>query len=169
MTLIPAAIRLRVPVLYGTAPDRREVLLSLGLAVLAAAEVLRQGSSPWLALVCADVAGGIVANTTRSTGAWYAARPAWFRVAFVVLHAGHAALAAWSGGGSWAWAGALFAVMAAGVALVRVVPRGLAMATALAVVVLGSVALSPLPDLPAFGALFLVKLVVGFGVHSRRT
>lgn len=153
--------------LYGARPERRDVALSLGLAVVAAADVLRRGHSPWLALVCADVAGGIVANATRSTGEWYAARPAWQRVAFVAVHAAHAWLAAASGGASPAWASALFLVMAVGVGVVRVVPQALAAGTALAVVTLGAIVLPPLPALPAFAALFLLKLVFGFGVHAR--
>jgi hypothetical protein len=124
--------------------------------------------SVWLALLTADVGGGVIANTTSATSRWYAARPRWVHVLFVVLHLAHIALAALWGGGSLAWAAALFGAMITGVAVVRLVPRPMAMTVALAVVVLGASVLAPLPAFPPFAALFLLKLVFGFGLHARR-
>ena len=153
---------------FGRAPERRDVLLVLAVMLASGAAVALGGGSGWLALLAADVGGGVVANTTRATAGWYAARPAWLHVAFVGLHAGHAGLAAWLGGGSPAWVAALMSLTCAGVLAVRCGPRALAPGVGLATVAVGAFLLPALPAAPGFGALFLLKLVFGFGVHARR-
>lgn len=154
--------------LLGASPRRIDVVLGVVAGVAAAAGAFAVTPSPWLAAITADVGAGIVANASTSTSQWYAKRPAWLHVLFIGAHAAHVGVAAWAGGGTWAWASALFAVMAAGVLVVRLAPASAATPLALAVLVAGSALLPSLPGFPPFAALFLVKLVFGFGLHARR-
>ncbi len=144
--------------------------LALGLVAGAAtglAAALSSGS-PWLGGVAADVGAGIIANVSTSTAQWYANKARWLHFTFVVLHSLHVAVATWATGAPWTWGLALFLAMAAGVGVVRLVPVVVAPASALCCVVIGAAFVPALPAFPAFGALFLLKLVYGFGLHARR-
>lgn len=154
--------------LLGDAPRRCDVL-AVALAAAVAAWATWDASGSWLlALLAADLAGGVVALATRSTARWYAARRRRDHAAFVALHALHVVAAAAVGGASLVWAAAVFAYAAAAVALVRLTPSGSALPVALALVAGGAVLHPVLPGLPAFVPLVLLKLVAGFGAQARR-
>jgi hypothetical protein len=154
--------------LHGAAPRRCDLIATYAAAITAAWATYDASGSWVLAAIAADVGGGVVANATASTARWYAARGRPVHVAFVGMHVLHVVLAAAVGGASPVWATAVFVFAAASVVLVRSVARASALAVASALVVIGSVAFPLLPGLAPFVPLFLLKLVVGFGVHARR-
>lgn len=155
--------------LLGNEPRFFDVVATIGVAAATGLVAFLWSGSAWLGLVAADVGGGVIANATESTSGWYAARPRWVHVLFVVLHFAHVALGALWGGGSLFWVAGLFCATSVGVAVVRLVPSQMAMTVALAAVVLGASLLTPLPAFPPFAALFLLKLVFGFGLHAKRS
>ena len=135
---------------------------------LAALEPLKVGV---LILVALDLAGGAVANLCDGTRAYWRSRPAGLRLAFLAVHAAHAAAIAFVLPGSahaallaWGWA------MGAGIVL-TLSPRTLrGEATAMALALAGMVTVSLAPGLsPAAGLLlsvYLIKLVFSFGGGS---
>jgi len=146
---------------------------TLGLVIafgedVAGLEPLRLGL---LVLVALDLAGGAVANLCDGTRAYWRSRPAGLRLAFLAVHAAHAAAIAFIFPGSasaallaWGW------VMGAG-AILALSPRAFrGDATAMALALAGMVTVSLAPGLsPAAGLLlgvYLIKLVFSFGGGS---
>lgn len=154
--------------LFGATPRRCDVGAVVAVAAVAAWATWDASGSWLLALLAADVGGGVVALAMRSTARWYAARPRGLHVAFVAVHLVHVLVAAVVGGASLVWALAVFAYAAAAVVLVRLAPPASAPIAALALVATGAVVHPVLPGLPVFVPLLLLKLVVGFGVHAHR-
>lgn len=154
--------------LHGAAPRRCDLLATYAAAGAAAWATWDVTGSALLAVIAADLGGGVVALVTPSTARWYAARGRATHVAFVGLHVLHVVVAATVGGASPVWAVAVFAYAAAAVVLVRLTPSATALPVACALVVVGAVVHPVLPGLTAFLPLFLLKLVVGFAVHARR-
>ena len=154
--------------LHGVAPRRCDLLATYAAAAVAAWATYDVAGSTVLALIAADLGGGVVAFATPSTARWYAARRRPFHLAFVGLHVAHVVVAAAVGGASPVWAVAVFAYAAASVVLVRLLPPGAALPAAFALVVVAAVVHPVLPGLAAFVPLLMLKLVVGFAVHARR-
>lgn len=153
--------------LHGAAPRRCDLIATYAAAAVAAWATWDVAGSWVLAVIAADLGGGVVAFATPSTARWYAARRRPVHVAFVGVHALHVVVAASVGGASPLWAVAVFAYVAASVVLVRLLPPAAALPVALALVVVGTVVHPVLPGLAAFVPLLLLKLVVGFAVHAR--
>ncbi|MDF1523971.1 MAG: hypothetical protein P1P87_14295 [Trueperaceae bacterium] len=153
---------------HGAAPRRCDLMATYGAALVAAWATYDVAGSWLLAVIAADLGGGVVAFATPSTARWYAARRRPVHVAFVGVHVLHVVAAALVGGASPVWAVAVFAYAAAAVVLVRLLPPAAALPAAFALVVVASVVHPVLPGLAAFVALLLLKLVVGFAVHARR-
>lgn len=154
--------------LHGAAPRRCDLLATYAAAAVAAWATW-DGSGSWvLALIAADLGGGVVAFATPATARWYAARRRPVHVAFVGLHVLHVVVAASVGGASPVWAAAVFGYAAAAVVLVRLLPAAAALPAAFALVAVGAFVHPVLPGLAAFVPLLLLKLVVGFAVHARR-
>ena len=135
---------------------------------LAGLEPLRLGL---LILVALDLAGGAVANLCDGTRAYWRSRPAGLRLAFLAVHAAHAAAIAFVLPGSahaallaWGWA------MGAGIVLTLSARTLRGGATAMALALAGMVTVSLAPGLsPAAGLLlsvYLIKLVFSFGGGS---
>jgi hypothetical protein len=174
---IPAALRW----VHGEQSTAFQVALVYGAAVvfgvLAAAVAARLQALPaWKAVIlfvlAADASGGAVAGFTESTSAWYARRPA-FKRAFIIAHVIQPAvlyLLFDARLGNWL----LLYVFTAGAALlVDVIPgreRQEPLAAALAV--LGIVIVLPLglsaPSLAWFAPVYMVELIMGFGVTRAR-
>lgn len=153
---------------HGAAPRRCDLIATYAAAALAAWATYDAAGSFVLALIAADLGGGVVAFATPSTARWYAARRRPVHVAFVGGHVLHVVVAAIAGGASPVWTVAVFAYAAAAVVLVRLLPPSSALPAAFALVVVGAVVHPVLPGLAAFVPLLLLKLVVGFAVHARR-
>ena len=154
--------------LHGAAPRRCDLLATYAAAAVAAWATWDVSGSWVLALIAADLGGGVVAFATPSTARWYAARRRPVHVAFVGLHVLHVVVAANVGGASPVWAVAVFAFAAAAVVLVRLLPPAAALPVAFALVVVAAFVHPSLPGLVAFVPLLILKLVVGFAVHARR-
>lgn len=155
--------------LHGADPRRCDLIATYAAAAVAAWATWDASGSWVLAVLAADLGGGVVAFATPSAARWYAARPRPVHVAFVGVHVLHVVVAAQVGGASPVWAVAVFAYAAAAVVLVRLLPRAAALPVAFALVVLAAVAHPVLPGLAAFVPLLMLKLVVGFAVHARRS
>jgi len=165
--------------IHGEAPRLLDVLLVYAVALVFGALALvfaysRMESLPaWKAVVlfvlAADVSGGAVAGFSSSTGAWYAVRPAAKRV-FIFVHFYEPGLLCLLFDGRIAYWAFLYGFTVAAASLVTIIrerPRQEAAAAAL--VVIGTVILLPIalatPFLAWFGPVYMLKLILGFGVH----
>ena len=76
--------------LQGETPSTLQLILTYGLALLGAAMMLWLAGTNItgviLAVIAADWFGGIVANSARSTRAFWAQLPSWTKPAFVIVH-----------------------------------------------------------------------------------
>ncbi len=76
--------------LQGETPGALQLILTYGLALLGAATMLWLAGAniigAILAVIAADWFGGIVANSARSTRAFWAKLPSWTSPAFVIVH-----------------------------------------------------------------------------------
>ena len=154
--------------LHGAAPRRCDLIATYAAAAVAAWATYDAAGSVVLALIAADLAGGVVAFSTPSVARWYAARQRPLHLAFVGVHVLHVVVAAAVGGASPVWAVAVFAYVAASVVLVRLLPATAVLPVAFALVVVAAVVHPVLPGLVAFVPLLMLKLVVGFAAHARR-
>jgi hypothetical protein len=153
---------------HGTAPCRRDVAATYLASAVVAWTVLDASWPWWLALVAADVGGGVVSSVTRSTGRWYAARSRRTQTTYVGLHLLHLLAIAAATGASLLWATTTFLFVAAAVMAVRTVPPSSALPVAFALVAVGTTVHGHPLDTSAIVPLLMVKLIVGFGVHARR-
>ena len=154
--------------LHGAAPRRCDLIATYAAAVAAGWATYDVAGSTVLAVIAADLGGGVVAFATPSVARWYASRQRPVHLAFVGVHVLHVVVAANVGGASPVWAVAVFAYAAAAVVLVRLLPSSAALPAAFALVVVAAVVHPVLPGFAAFVPLLLLKLVVGFAVHARR-
>lgn len=165
----------------GEAPEPRELaivgLVGVGVASsLLAGEPLRElGLARWLLawLLVADIAAGCVANFTRSTNDYYAARPGHRRV-FLAIHV-HLLALGWLLGELGASVVGLWAYVIVGAAIVNALagrPRQVFVAGVVLALGLVAVLLAPLSvTMRGAAALFLVKVAYAFAVdhhaHAR--
>ena len=154
--------------LHGAAPRRCDLIATYAAAVVAAWATWDVAGSWVLAVIAADLGGGVVAFATPATARWYAAQRRPVHVAFVGVHVLPVVVAASLGGASPLWAVAVFAYVVAAVVLVRLLPSTAALPAAFALVVVAAVVHPLLPGFAAFVPLLVLKLVVGFAVHARR-
>jgi hypothetical protein len=89
----PKFLELMQALIHGDTPSRNNLLLVHFAGLVFAGELLVAFASrlSWFqaAVLFAlgwDMAGGLVANVTRSTNDWYAVRPGWVGLIFVVVH-----------------------------------------------------------------------------------
>lgn len=170
--------------LHGTRPKIREILATWTAAILAmAVVVVGEQSAVWspdlwrtivVAIVAGDVAGGIVANFSRSTNAYYAVRPR-MRLIFLALHVVQP-LAMWiaSGGPLGPWI-MVAAITLGGALFVEVAPEEGQELTAALIVAVGTIAVAMVTAFAAhipvtlawFAPLYMVKLVLAFAVSRR--
>lgn len=177
---IPAALR----ELHGERATAADLLLTYGTALLAAASVLHAagaalspGRQLVLGLLTLDIAGGVTANFTPGTNAYYAQRPG-LRLVYILLHTGQPAGLGWlfpaEAGKVALFAGyTLLATLAVnGIRASGDQRRWAAAFTTVGVLLLHRLAFGP-DVLALLLTLFLVKLVPGFAVrpegpHSAR-
>lgn len=124
-----------------------------------------------LFLLAADVSGGVVACFSAGVGAFYERRPG-MRWGFIFIHCIEPGLLYLLFDGRLAYWLFLYAYTAAAASLVTIVPgRARREGAAAALVVIGIVILLPIglstPFLAWFGPVYMLKLILGFGV--RRT
>ncbi|MFN9163007.1 MAG: hypothetical protein ACK6DM_09945 [Alphaproteobacteria bacterium] len=85
--------------LHGATPSPVALAFAYAIGFAAAALAWKTGpggiAGAVLTLLALDWAAGIVANATRSTRAFHAAKPLWWAVAFVALHAAEIPLLWW--------------------------------------------------------------------------
>jgi len=165
--------------IHGERPDRFDVLLVyavgfvFGILALVFAYSRVESLPAWKAVIlfvlAADVSGGTVAGFSSSTGAWYAARPG-VKLAFIFVHFFEPGLLCLLFDGRIAYWAFLYGFTVAAASLVTIIrgkPRQEAAAAAL--VVIGTVILLPIalatPFLAWFGPVYMLKLILGFGVH----
>ncbi len=165
----------------GEAPDPRELvvvaLFGVAVATLLLARLpgsdlgLGRGALAWLLI--ADIAAGCLANFTRSTNDYYAARPS-HRWAFIAVHV-HLLAVGWLVGELTGSVVGLWAYVVVGAAVVNALagrPRQVFVAgLLLAVGLVLAVALQLSPVMRAVAALFLLKVLYAFAVdhhaHAR--
>jgi hypothetical protein len=172
---IPGILRL----VHGERPDRFDVLLVyavglvFGILALVFAYSRVESLPAWKAVIlfvlAADVSGGTVAGFSSSTGAWYAARPGVKR-AFIFIHFIEPGLLCLLFDGRIAYWAFLYGFTVAAASLVTIIrERSRQEAAAAALVVVGTVILLPIalatPFLAWFGPVYMLKLILGFGVH----
>jgi len=172
---IPGILRL----VHGERPDRFDVLLVyaaglvFGILALVFAYSRVESLPAWKAVIlfvlAADVSGGTVAGFSSSTGAWYAARPGVKR-AFIFVHFFEPGLLCLLFDGRIAYWAFLYGFTVAAASLVTIIrERSRQEAAAAALVVIGTVILLPIalatPFLAWFGPVYMLKLILGFGVH----
>lgn len=166
--------------LHGEEARLADVLVTWTVALAAAAIIVaraaaRPAAVAWweiaiVALVGADLAGGVVANFTASTDRYYASRPR-LRIGFLALHVVHPVVLFFViGGPVEVWAAIPAYTLAAAFAVNAI--RGPAQAPVAAAFVVVGVLITfswfvIAPPALWFAPLFLVKLVLGFAV--RRT
>ena len=166
--------------LHGEAAPLSNVLLTWAVALaVAAIIVVRAAARPaavawWeiaiVAMVGADLAGGVVANFTPSTDRYYAERPR-LRIGFLALHVIHPVVLYFVIGGPIEVWVAIPAYTLAAAFLVNAIRGPAQQPVAAALVVIGVIITFSwfviAPPALWFAPLFLVKLVLGFAV--RRT
>ena len=172
---IPGILRL----VHGESPSLLDLLLVYAVGAVFGALALvfaysRVESLPaWKAVVlfvlAADVSGGTVAGFSSSTGAWYASRPGLKR-AFIFSHFVEPGLLCLLFDGRIAYWAFLYGFTVAAASLVTIIrERSRQEAAAAALVVIGTVILLPIalatPFLAWFGPIYMLKLILGFGVH----
>jgi ribosomal protein S18 acetylase RimI-like enzyme len=167
---------------FGETPDVRELAIAALAGVGAAALLLagvsfdELGLARWIVawLLIADIAAGCIANFTRSTNDYYAARPG-HRWIFIAVHV-HLLALGWLLGELSASVVGLWAYVIVGAAIVNALagrPRQLFVAGTLLMLGLVAVQLAPdvSPPLRGVAALFLVKVLYAFAVdhyaHAR--
>ncbi len=158
----------------GEAPEPHELvivgLVGIGVAslLLAGEPVHELGLASWLLawLLVADIAAGCVANFTRSTNDYYAARPGHRRV-FLAIHV-HLLVLGWLLGELGASVVGLWVYVIVGAAIVNALagrPRQVFVAGVVLALGLVAVLLAPLsPTMRGAAALFLVKVAYAFAV-----
>jgi hypothetical protein len=124
-----------------------------------------------LFVLAADVSGGSMACFSTGMGAYYESRPG-LRWGFIFIHFIEPGLLYILFDGRLAYWLFLYAYTVAAASLVNIIPgRSRREATAVALVVIGIVILLPVglstPFLAWFGPVYMLKLILGFGV--RRT
>ncbi|PKO19037.1 MAG: hypothetical protein CVU39_00365 [Chloroflexi bacterium HGW-Chloroflexi-10] len=79
--------------IHGQKPSRSDLLLVHGAGLVFSGILLAFHASNLTILQCTilfvlawDMAGGMVANVTRSTNDWYCVQPAWVSIVFVAFH-----------------------------------------------------------------------------------
>lgn len=165
---------------FGESPRRTDVWLTVlgavggvvGLVLMYTAQGVALSALQWLILIglMLDIGGGVVANVTRATNAYYTTRPPRLSVVFLLVHGLQPALAVAFLGAGVAWAVALYAYALIG-GLVVVRQRGYPSQRPLAMLILmgGIVAVEGLFSVPVwlgwFAPLYLIKLVYGFAVR----
>ncbi len=122
-----------------------------------------------LFMLAADVSGGTVAGFSSSTGEYYADRPGLKR-AFIFLHFVEPGLLCLLFDGRIAYWAFLYGFTVAAASLVTIIrEKSRQEAAAAALVVIGTVVLLPIalatPFLAWFGPIYMLKLILGFGVH----
>jgi hypothetical protein len=172
---VPGVLRL----VHGERPNLLDVLLvyAVGavfgiLAVVFAysrVESLPAWKAVVLFLLAADVSGGVVAGFSSSTGAWYAAHPG-ARRAFIFVHFAEPALLYLLFDGRIAYWAFLYGFTVVAASLVTIIrDRSRQEAAAAALVAVGTVILLPIalatPFLAWFGPIYMLELILGFGVH----
>ncbi len=176
MIRIPKVLR----EVHGEEAPLFDVVFSWVAAIVAAAIVVvrpaaRPSTIAWwevalVAVIAADLAGGVVANFTSGTDRYYAARPR-LRIGFLLLHVVQPTLMYLAiGGPIEVWA-AIPAYTIIAALVVNALPDGKQIAVAGFLTVLGIFVCFAwfviAPPALWFGPVFLVKLVLGFAV--RRT
>ncbi len=169
---VPAALR----ELHGERATGTDLLLTYGTGILTAAGVaafadLSLPPARWLVLnlLLVDIAGGVTANFTRGTNAYYAGRPG-LRLVYILLHVVQPAVLLWlfpgQGGRLALFAGytllATFTVNA--IPQYRYQRLGAGLLTTLGVLLLHLLALAP-AVLTGLLTLYLLKLVLAFAVR----
>jgi hypothetical protein len=173
--------------LHGETPTRNGLMLIYGTGIVVgimvgfvAWQTRNLHWLAWLFLVemALDIGGGVVANLTRSTSAYYATRPRWVSVVFLLVHFVHPlviVLALASDGSTPALAWGIFvygyALFAGNVVLalrayaeVRVVAISLlALGISAQILLITSNVL-----LLALGTLYLIKLIYAFALDHDR-
>lgn len=173
--MLDRVLKLKGPLvwLHGQRPTVRDVFFvhAAGLASAALAFGLDEGSLVrrcLLAVLAWDVVGGVIANHSPSTSAWYQAQPASARWLFLGVHVAQPLVFGWldhrpSAWGVTVWATTLF-VVAQGDTVKPAWrwPAGLFGAAVVCLVVLSVYRPSPLALF--FVPLYAVKLAAGFAV-----
>jgi hypothetical protein len=177
--MLDRTLKLKGPLvwIHGERPTVREVFFvhAAGLASAALAFGLSPGSllhRALLALLAWDVTGGVLANHSPSTSAWYQAQPASARWLFLAVHVAQPLLLGWLDGrpsafGVTVWATTLFVVAVTGsVKRAWQWPAGLFGAAVVCLVVFSTFKPSGLTLF--YVPLYAVKLTAGFAVpHAR--
>jgi hypothetical protein len=132
-------------------------------------EALPAWKAAILFVLAADVSGGAVAGFTSGTSAYYGSRPR-FRQGFILLHVVEPGLLFLLFGGRLAYWIFLYAFTVAAASLVTLIPeKTRQQAAGAALVVIGIVILMPIglstPFLAWFGPVYMLKLILGFGVR----
>ena len=148
---------------------------AFGVLVLVFAYTRVESLPLWKAAIlfalAADVSGGAMACFSARTGAFYESRPG-LRWGFIFIHFIEPGLLYLLFDGRLAYWLFLYAFTAAAASLVNIIPgRARQEGSAVALVVIGIVILLPIglsaPFLAWFGPVYMLKLILGFGV--RRT
>jgi len=172
---IPGLLRL----VHGETPRLFDVLLvyavgiAFGVVALVFAYSRVESLPAWKAVVlfllAADVSGGTVAGFSSSTGAWYASRPG-LKLGFIFVHFVEPGLLCLLFDGRLAYWAFLYGFTVAAASLVTVIREpSRQQPAAAALVVIGTVVLLPIglatPFLAWFGPVYMLKLILGFGVR----
>jgi hypothetical protein len=164
--------------IHGSSPTRVDLLLVHGSGLtFGAALLLAFGpnlsvlQSVCLFVLAWDMAGGMVANLTRSTNQWYDNQPAWVRVVFVVAHIYQPLLAMWAFplANPFLFIGLYFFMLLNALPILRIEVADIQKPVAMGMLALGLLLFSLLPvgepALAWFAPVYLTKLIYGFAVN----
>ncbi|MEW5737787.1 MAG: hypothetical protein AB1938_02615 [Myxococcota bacterium] len=178
--MLERVLKLKGPLrwLHGERPTARDVFFvhAAGLASAGLAFGLSDGSllrRSLLAVLAWDVVGGVIAQHSPSTSAWYLAQPKSARYLFLVLHVAQPLLLGWLDHRPSAWGVTVWATTLFVVALVSTVKRAWqwpagAFGSAVVCLVVFSV-YKPSPLALFYVPFFALKLTAGFAVpHAPR-